>query len=171
MSSVGRFLVNHFVALLPPTRAFSLKRLLWKLIGVSVGCGVKINSGAKIWGGGAVELGDESWLGMNLTLIVPDGAKVIIGSNVDIGPDVLIECGSHTIGGPQRRAGAGTADSIEIGSGTWLGCRVTLLGGTMLGLGTIVAAGAVVLPGKYPDNALLAGIPARISRILDETAP
>ena len=166
--SVKRYLVNLLVAVLPPTRAFGFKRFLWQRIGVTVGHGTKINSGAKVWGIGRVSIGNESWLGMNLVMIVPDGAEVTIGSNVDIGPDVLIECGSHDIGGPDRRAGPGRATSIQIGSGSWLGCRVTILGGARLAPGTIVGAGALVLPGEYPENALLIGVPACVSRIYRE---
>jgi acetyltransferase-like isoleucine patch superfamily enzyme len=162
-----RYLVNLILAMLPPTRWFALKRFLWKALGVSVGNGTKINSGARIWDAGNVTVGDSCWLGMNFTVIVPAGASVTIGADVDIAPDVLIECGSHEIGGPDRRAGKGQAADVAIGSGTWIGCRATLLGGARLGPGTVVAAGAVVLPGDYPANALLAGVPARVSRILD----
>ena len=104
---------------------------------------------------------------MYLTVIVPAGAHVTISSSVDIGPGVLIECGSHEIGGPDRRAGKGQATDVSVGPGTWIGSRATLLGGAKLGPGSIVAAGAVVLPGDYPENAFLAGVPARVSRILD----
>lgn len=165
--SLRRYLVNLFVALLPPTHLFELKRFLWRRGGVSVGQGTKINSGVRVWGVGRLSVGDACWLGMNLTVIVPGGAEVTVGSNVDIGPDVLISCGSHEISGPDRRAGQGLAADVVIGSGTWIGCRATLLGGARLGQGTIVAAGAVVLSGEYPENALLAGVPAKVLRILD----
>ena len=62
-------------------------------------------------------------------------------------------------------AGPGRATSIQIGSGRGIGCRVTLLGGARLAPGTIVGAGALVLPGEYPENALLTGVPACISCI------
>ena len=169
MISLKRYIVNMLLAVLPPTRIFVFKRLLWQRIGVSVGTDTKINSGAKIWGVGPVSIGSRCWLGMNLVLIVPDGAEVTIGANVDIGPDVLIECGSHDIGGPERRAGIVRATGVEIGSGSWIGCRVTLLGGVKLAPGTIVGAGALVLPGEYPENALLTGVPARVSRIIGQS--
>lgn len=168
MMSLKRYLVNLLLMVLPPTRAFGFKRFLWRRAGVSVAADAKINSGVKLWGGGPVSVGAGSWLGLNLVIIVPHGVDVAIGANVDIGPDVLIECGSHRIGGPERRAGEGEATSVEIGTGCWIGCRVTLLGGVKLAPGTLVAAGALVLPGTYPENALLTGVPARVSRILDQ---
>lgn len=154
------YLVNMIVAFLPPTRAFGLKRFLWQKIGAVVGEGTKINAGARIWGGGPVTIGRDTWLGMNLCIIVPAGSEVRIGSNVDIGPEVMLECGSHDLGGPDRRAGTERAEGIEIGAGTWIGCRATLLGGTSVGTGSVIAAGALVLPGDYPDNVLLKGVPA-----------
>lgn len=165
MNDVLLYLVNMVVTLLPPTRAFGLKRFLWQKVGAVVGDGTKINAGAKIWGGGLVIIGSDTWLGINLSIIAPVGASVTIGSSVDIGPDVMLECGTHEKGESNRRAGAPRADSIEIGSGTWVGCRATLLGGASVGAGSIVAAGALVLPGKYPDNMLLKGVPARVSPI------
>jgi acetyltransferase-like isoleucine patch superfamily enzyme len=168
MLSLKRYFVNAFVSLMPPTRAFGLKRFLWRLNGDQVGTNSSINSGAKVWGIGRVSIGADTWLGMNLVMIVPKGAEVIIGANVDIGPDVLLECGWHDIGGPERRAGVERATSIKIGAGTWVGCRATLLGGASVGVGSVIAAGAMVLPGNYPDNVLLAGVPARVVRQFNE---
>lgn len=169
MLSLKRYLMNMLVSFIPPTRGFSVKRRLWEISGNTVGVGVSINGGAKVWGAGRVSVGDGSWLGMNLIVIVPEGAEVTIGANVDIGPDVLLECGSHEIGGSKRRAGTERATSIEIGSGTWIGCRATLLGGARIGSGSVIAAGAMVIAGDYPDSALLAGVPARVVRQLSET--
>lgn len=168
MLSLRRYLVNIIVGLLPPTRGFRVKRALWQFAGDTVGQGASINGGAKVWGVGRVVVGDGSWLGLNLVVIVPGGIEVTIGANVDIGPDVLLECGSHNIGGPNRRAGTELATNIQIGSGTWIGCRATLLGGARVGSGSVIAAGAVVIAGDYPNNALLAGVPARVIRQLDE---
>jgi maltose O-acetyltransferase len=164
-----RYFVNLLLTVLPPTRFFALKRFLWGLIGVHVGLQSKINSGAKIWGPGPVFIGEACWLGMNLTIIVPEGAEVFVGSNVDIAPDVLLECGFHVIGDANRRAGTEQARSIQVGSGTWIGCRATLLAGASLGTGTVVAAGALVTAGEYPPNVLLGGVPARILRALPES--
>lgn len=169
MLSLKRYLVNILVALLPPSRGFGLKRALWRFAGDTVGRGTNINGGAKVWGIGRVSIGDNSWLGMYLSVIVPDGAEVSIGANVDIGPDVLLECGSHDIGRRERRAGTGRARKIEIGSGTWIGCRATVLGGAHVGSGSVIAAGALVIAGEYPDNVLLAGVPAKVVRRLGES--
>jgi acetyltransferase-like isoleucine patch superfamily enzyme len=49
---------------------------------------------------------------------------------------------------------------VRVGSGSWLGVRTTVLRGTSLGTGTVVAAHSVVR-GVHPDHVVLAGAPAR----------
>ena len=167
MKSFKRYLFNKIIAELPPTRAFPLKRALWRWMDVSVGIDCKINSGAMVWGMGALSVGDSCWLGMDLAIFVPAGSRVSIGSNVHMGPEVMLECGSHDIGSSDLRAGNGQAEDIVVGAGSWIGCRATILGGAHVGPGSVVAAGSVVLPGQYPENSVLAGVPARPVKSLD----
>lgn len=95
-----------------------------------------------------------------------------VGKNVDIGPGCLITAGTHVIGDIYRRAGAGQSVDVEVGDGTWIGARCTILPGAMIGRASVVAAGAVVLAGAYPDSVLLAGVPAiikkKLNRVKDE---
>ncbi len=169
MISVKRYLRNQIEAILPPTRAFSLKRLLWRWMDVAVERNACINSGVKVWGQGSLTIGEACWLGLDLIIIVPEKSIVSIESDVHIGPDVLLECGSHEIGNSNIRAGIGRADNIKIGAGTWSGCTSTIPGGAQIASGSVVAAGAVILPGKYPENSLLAGVPARIVKKMDNS--
>jgi acetyltransferase-like isoleucine patch superfamily enzyme len=55
---------------------------------------------------------------------------------------------------------------IVIGSDVWIGANATILKGVHIGSGSIVAAGAVVLGGTYPERCVLAGNPARVVRQL-----
>ena len=57
---------------------------------------------------------------------------------------------------------------IVIGDDVWLGANCTVLKGTVIGDGCIVAAGAVVVGGNYPACSLIAGNPARVIRELEE---
>lgn len=50
---------------------------------------------------------------------------------------------------------------ISIGKNCWIGAKTTILDGTKLGDGCIVAAGAVVR-GEFPDNVIIGGVPAKI---------
>lgn len=136
---------------------------------MQVGSGVRINARTKIYGSGPIVIGEATWIGISCVLIAPLGSRVVIGPRCDIGPDVLFECGSHQIGGAERRAGEGRAAPISVGAGSWIGARAVLLGGVEIGPGSLVAAGAVVTAGVYPAQSLLAGVPARIVRQLSDT--
>ncbi len=50
---------------------------------------------------------------------------------------------------------------IHIGKNCFLGCNSIILKGTVLGDGCVVGAGAVVA-GKFEDNCVIAGNPAKV---------
>lgn len=165
-------MLNHIINLLsiflPATRFFSFKSFIYGLSGFKLGSNVSFGNCIKSYVLGRVEIGDNVWIGRNVDISVPSVASLIIGSNVDVAPYVKFQCGSHKVGPSARRAGQGNSKSIIIGSGTWIGSSCLILGGTSIGKGTVVAAGSVVLEGNYPDNALLAGVPAIIHKIYSE---
>ena len=93
-------------------------------------------------------------------------APVRIKDRCDVGPGVEFVTGGHEIGTTQRRAGKGTAEAIVIEAGCWIGAKALILGGVTIGMGSIVAAGAVVTE-NVPPNTLVAGVPARTKRELN----
>ena len=157
-------LVNILSILLPATRLFFIKRLLYSLVGFKFGKDVLICNCIKSYVLGFVEVGDFTWLGRHLDFTVPKGTFVRIGSNVDVAPYVKFVCGSHSLGPSSKRAGVGHSKSIVIGDGCWIGSSSIILAGAHVGNGSVVAAGAVVLEGRYPDNVLLAGVPAKVMK-------
>ena len=50
---------------------------------------------------------------------------------------------------------------IKIGNNCWIGAKATILDGAEIGDGCVIAAGAVVR-GKFPNNVVIAGVPAKI---------
>jgi acetyltransferase-like isoleucine patch superfamily enzyme len=52
---------------------------------------------------------------------------------------------------------------VRIGPGSWLGVRSTVLRGTTMGSGCVLAAHAVAR-GSYPDDAVIAGVPGQAVR-------
>lgn len=56
--------------------------------------------------------------------------------------------------------------TIEIGNNVWLGDRVTILGGVKIGDNVIVGANSVVTK-SCPPNCVVAGIPAKIIKVLE----
>jgi acetyltransferase-like isoleucine patch superfamily enzyme len=57
-------------------------------------------------------------------------------------------------------------EPISIGDDVWIGANCTILKGARIGNGCIVATGAVVLGGDYPDRSLIAGNPAKAVKTL-----
>jgi len=116
------------------------------------------------------EIGDNFFGNYNLT--VQDDAKVVIGDDVNCGPNVTIVTPSHPLVASERRAmldGGGAvkhlcyARPVTIGSDVWLGANVTVCGGVTIGNGSVIGAGSVVTR-DLPPNSLAAGVPCRVIR-------
>jgi acetyltransferase-like isoleucine patch superfamily enzyme len=58
-------------------------------------------------------------------------------------------------------------DPVILGDDIWFGANCTILPGAKIGSGSIVATGAVVTRGDYPQRSILAGNPARVVKTLD----
>lgn len=154
-------IVNLILALLPPTRFFAFKAKLLRCLGVDIHPSSKVCGDVRFYGAGRVTIGEGCWIGLGCTFYTSKTGHIVIGDCCDIAPQVAFMCGSHEIGGPERRAGEGIADSIVVGEGCWIGIRTTLLGGARVGASSIVGAGSLLLPADYPNDFLVAGIPAK----------
>lgn len=58
-------------------------------------------------------------------------------------------------------------DSIEIGENVFIGMNSIILPGTIIGENTVIGAGSIV-KGKYESNKVIAGVPARAIKGIDE---
>ena len=107
------------------------------------------------------------------------GDKCVFGGNTVVNCYLDIEIGSATIVAdwvyvcdfdhltthldrPIKDQGIVKAP-VRIGPGSWIGTKVSVLRGTEVGRGSVLAAHAVVR-GVYPDFSVLAGVPARAVR-------
>lgn len=164
-SKIIRFTLLCVVYLLPPTRFFNLKRYLLLRCGFLIGENVKFVSTARIFLPN-LQVGNDTWIGHKVNFIGGEAA-VKIGSNVDIGPEVMFATGTHIIGDVYRRAGPGYSLDIVVGDGCWLGARTTILGGVTIGAGSIIGAGSLVRT-DIPPNSVAVGVPAKVIRQLAE---
>jgi maltose O-acetyltransferase len=83
-----------------------------------------------------------------------------------IGPNTLIATVNHPMSPKQRRQKMAQGMPVTIGNDVWIGGNCTILPGVTIGNNVVVAAGAVVTK-DVPDNCLVAGVPAKVIRKLD----
>ena len=99
----------------------------------------------------------------NTNLMILDGAKVTIGNNVFIAPNVGIYTAGHPVNYQQRNAGLEYAYPVTIGNNVWIGAQVCILPGITIGDNTIIGGGSVVTK-DIPSGVIAAGNPCRIIR-------
>ena len=89
------------------------------------------------------------------------GDNTIFGNYVSIHPENHV---TDNVEVPIRLQGVRSKGGVKIGENCWIGAKVTILDGTVIGNGCVVAAGAVV-KGNFPDNSVIGGVPARILKM------
>jgi acetyltransferase-like isoleucine patch superfamily enzyme len=110
-----------------------------------------------------LRLGSNVFINHGCTL--NDIGGIEIGTDTMIGPNVSLLSSGHPTAVGERRDGIVVA-SITIGENVWIGAGATVVGGVAIGDGAVVAAAAVVTR-DVPAATLVAGNPARVVRALD----
>jgi maltose O-acetyltransferase len=135
---------------------------LWRAAGIEVGTIVDVRSGCWM-NTSRVTVGEKVFINSGLTV---DGfEQVTIGDDCWLGVNVTLLTSSHRVGGTARRAGEITSAPITVGTGCWLGAGVTVLPGVTIGPGCVVRAASVVTK-DLEANGLYVGSPARLVRML-----
>jgi carbonic anhydrase/acetyltransferase-like protein (isoleucine patch superfamily) len=125
---------------------------------------------------GAVVLGDVTlgaqasvWYG---AVLRGDTAPIVVGqaSNIQDGSIVHVDAGVPATVGARVGVGHGVIlHGCTIDDECLIGMGSVILNGVRIGTGSVVAAGAVVPEGlQVPAGSLLVGVPARITRQVDE---
>lgn len=136
--------------------------------GIEFGNGVSIGRGTSIECTGSIkQLGKGLKVGNNVGLgdMCHYGCAggIEIGDNTIVGIYVTMHSENHNFADPDipiRLQGV-NHKGIQIGKNCWIGAKATILDGSVIGNGCIVAAGAVVT-GQFPDNCIIGGVPAKI---------
>jgi maltose O-acetyltransferase len=142
------------------------RRLLEELLG-SIGEGTEIRPPLHVDYGSHITIGARCFA--NFGLVALDVAKIVIGNDVQIGPNVQLLTPTHPVEPEARRAKWEAAQPITIGDNVWLGGGAIVLSGVTVGRNTVVGAGTVVVR-DLPTNVVAVGNPARIVRYLPDGA-
>lgn len=113
--------------------------------------------------GSQIRIGARTFI--NVGLVALDVAAIVIGDDVQIGPNVQLLTPTHPLEAERRRAKWEGSKPIAIADNVWLGGGAIVLPGISIGANTVVGAGAVVTK-DLPPNVLAVGNPARIIRSL-----
>lgn len=113
-----------------------------------------------------IEVGDNFFANYNCTII--DVAKVKIGNNVMLAPNVAIYTAGHPIHPESRNSLYEYGIGVTIGNNVWIGGNVVITPGINIGDNVVIGAGSVVTH-DIPDNVVAVGNPCRVMRhITDE---
>ena len=108
-----------------------------------------------------IVVGDNFYANTNCTIL--DCAKVTIGDDVLIGPNVSFYTPNHAVDADERKAGYEISLPINIGNKVWIGGSVAILPGVSIGDNSIIGAGSVVTK-DIPANVIAVGVPCKVIR-------
>ncbi len=112
-----------------------------------------------------IEVGENFYANHGLTIL--DGARVIFGDNIFIGP----HCGFHTAGHPidslRRNEGIEFAHPITVGNNVWFGAGVQVMPGVTIGSNVVIGSGSIVTK-NIPDNVVAVGNPCKVLRSIND---
>lgn len=158
---------------IPVWRKKAKQRALERLIPSAVGNYLAVFAPFHCEYGVNIHVGKECFFNYNCTFL--DVAPITLGNGVWLGANVTLATPMHPFLA-EERLNANYPDGyhdleyaspITIGDGCWICTGATICGGVTIGENSIVAAGAVVLR-DVPANSIVAGVPARVLRQIDE---
>ena len=113
-----------------------------------------------------IELGKNFFANYNCTML--DVAKITIGDNCFMAPNVAIYTAGHPIHPDARNSMYEYGIPVTIGDNVWIGGNVVICPGVTIGSNRVIGAGSVVTR-DIPDWSIAAGNPCKVIRkITDE---
>ena len=112
-----------------------------------------------------IEIGEN--FHSNYNLIILDCAKVIIGDNVLIGPNVSIYTAGHPLHYQKRNQEYEYAFPISIGNNVWIGGNVVINPGIIIGDNSVIGSVSVITK-DISSNVIAIGNPCKVLREISE---
>lgn len=112
-----------------------------------------------------IEVGKNFFANYNCTIL--DVAKVKIGDNCMLAPNVAIYTAGHPVHPDTRATAYEYGIEVTIGDNVWIGGNVVICPGVHIGNGCVIGAGSVVTK-DIPDYSIAAGNPCKVIRKITE---
>ncbi|GGV28908.1 maltose O-acetyltransferase [Streptomyces longisporoflavus] len=138
------------------------RSVLAELLG-SLGEGAEVRPPLFVDYGSNISIGARTFVNYQLTAL--DVARITIGEDCQIGPNVQLLTPTHPVEPQPRRDKLEAALPITIGDNVWLGGGVIVCPGVTIGDNSVIGAGAVVTK-DVPAGVVAVGNPARPVRSL-----
>lgn len=111
--------------------------------------------------GSNIEVGKNCFINYNCTIL--DNAKVKMGDNCLLAPNVSIYTAGHTVHPDARALGYEYGIEVTLGNNVWVGGNTVICPGVHIGNNVVIGAGSVVTK-DIPDWSLAAGNPCKVIR-------
>lgn len=113
---------------------------------------------------GVIVIGDN--VGVGAFSFISSPSCVEIGNDCIIGQYFSVHAQNHNFDGAELIRLQGTVEKgVHIGNNCWIGAKVTILDGVVIGSGSVIAAGAIVTK-CFPERSVIAGCPAKLIKRL-----
>ena len=150
--------IHRYNQLLPSMRA-ERTAMLKSLLGHVGDDNILINQPFYCDYGSNISVGKRFFANFNFTVL--DEARVTIGDDCFVGPNVGIYTACHSTDPVERNSRHEWGEPVTIGDNVWIGGNVTILPGVTIGDNVTIGAGSVVTH-DIPANVVAAGNPCRV---------
>lgn len=143
---------------------------------IEIGEGSRIMRGAYLCSyvsnaisGEGIRIGRQCWIGVG-AIVASGRGGLYLGDNVLVGPGAILVTGGHDY----RETGLSAIEQryqgrpIRVGNNVWIGAGAVILGGSVIGERSVIAAGAVV-SGEISPYSVAGGVPAKVIRKLSRS--